>query len=276
MKFGTLRAGWALVALALIALAACGDTGSSALAVKDAVYVRGDLGGVPVRIPLEFAESVEYDDDPGIMERTPPKAPVRSSSSKLRSFGFDFRYPDMSGPGTEEARKDKASSSPGNTHWIFVGLIAGQLYHGAGGIERIAAGILREPDFATKAPYRLVSQKTCGLESYVPDYGRLNGVSNRDNPAAEDIFVDRDAAGNVKTLIRCRNNLHHAVPCKHHFDLEPHMHARVYLVYRRGMLCDWKGIQGAASRVISSFQVDGQAAGQSASSSSYPNNLRGN
>ena len=250
-----------VIALGL-ALSACRDagTGSASVALPaKAREVIGDLGGVPVRIPFEFAKSVEYDDDPAILEPRSKPVPARNFSSKLRSFGFNFRYPDMAGPGSEEASKDRAADLPGNTFWITVGLNAGEDYPGAGSTERLTSAALGRPEAITGAMYRRAAEKACGLETYVltgndPKTGR----PNREHSNADDIFVDRDAAGKAKTFIQCSNRPLNAAPCKQHFDLEPQIRAMVYLSYRRGLLCEARGIQSATSQLISGFRATGQ------------------
>jgi hypothetical protein len=224
---------------------------------------------------MEFAKSVEYDNDPAIFEPRPQQAPVRSFSSKLRSFGFDFRYPDMAGPGTEEARKDQAAHLPGNTHWIFVGLNTGQDYPGAGSIERRASATLGRPESATRASYRPAADSTCGLETYALAGNGADGKPNREHPNAEDVFVSRDASGTARTFIRCSNRPLSAAPCMQYFDLEPEMHAFVYLQYRRGLVCEWRGIQSATSKLISSFQLTGETNSRAASASSHPTKTQG-
>lgn len=256
------RAAGAVAAAAALVLSACNDAGSeghSPPAPRVDRVVIGDLGGVPVRIPLEFARSVEYNDDPAILQPRTKPVPARDFSSKLRSFGFDFRYPDMAGPGSEEARKDQAAHLPGNTFWIFVGLNAGEDYHGAGSTERITSARLRGPEAITGAPYRLEAEKVGGLESYFLEGKDSSGTPHREDSNAEDLFVGRDAADKATTFIRCSNRPLRAAPCKHFFDLEPEMHAMVYLSYRRGLLCDWRGIQGATSKLISSLKAAGQS-----------------
>ena len=250
------------IAAAGLILSACSDAGSDGRSLAGTVSVRevvGDLGGVPVRIPIEFAKSVEYDDDPAILEPRRKPVPARNFSSRLRSFGFDFRYPDMAGPSSEEARKDRAAHLPGSTFWISVGLNAGEDYHGAGSTERITSGTLGSPEPATGASYKLAAEKTCGLEAYVlTGNDARSGKPNREHSNAEDVFIGRDAAGKATTYIECSNRPLNAAPCKQHFDLEPQMHAKVYLSYRRGLLCEWRGIQGATSQLISSFRATGE------------------
>ena len=249
------------MALGLV-LSACRDAGMGSAPVAAPASAReviGDLGGVPVRIPFEFAKSVEYDDDPAILEPRSKPVPARNFSSKLRSFGFDFRYPDMAGPDSEEARKDQAAHLPGNTFWIFVGLNAGQDYSGAGSTERLTSSRLSGPEAFTGASYRLAAEKTCGLEAYLLEGNDpKTGKPIRENSNAQDVFVDRDAAGKATTFIQCSNRPLNAAPCTQYFDLEPQIHAMVYLSYRRGLLCEARGIQGATSQLISGFRATGQ------------------
>ena len=218
--------------------------------------VIGDLGGVPVRIPIEFAKSVEYDNDPAILQPRLKPAPVRNYSSKLRSFGFDFRYPDVLGSGGEEARKDQAAHLPGNTFWISVGLNAGEDYPGARSTERITSATLGKPEAVTGALYQREAERTCDLDAYVlTGFDPNDGKPNREHSNAEDVFVGRDATGKAEAFIRCSNRPLNAAPCKHFFDLEPQLHAMAYLSYRRGLLCDWRGIQAATSQLIFSFRA---------------------
>jgi len=251
----------AVIAAGLL-LSACSDTIEDERILAKAGGVReviGDLGGVPVRVPLEFAKNVEYDDDPAILQPRLKPVRVRSYSSRLRSFGFDVRYPDMAGTGSEEARKDRAAHLPGNTFWILVGLNAGEHYPGAGSTERLTSSRLGRPEPATGAPYQLAAEKTCGLDTYVLTGNDPNGDKpNREHSNAQDVFVGRDAAGNATTFIQCSNRPLHAAPCKQFFDLEPQMRAMVYIHYRRGLLCEWRGIQGATSQLISSFRMSGE------------------
>jgi hypothetical protein len=249
---------WFIVAAELV-LSACNEAdsnGSSSRTTADGRVVIGNLGGVPVRIPIEFAESVEYDDDPAILQPRLMPTPTRTLTSKLRSFGFYARYPDMIGPASEEARKDRAAHLPGNTFWISVGLKAGEDYPGAGATHRLTTATLANPDSFTKAPFQLATEKTCGLETYVLAGNDLrSGKPIREDSDARDVFVSRDAAGQATTFIRCSNRPLSAAPCTQHFDLEPQMHALAYISFRRGLLCEWRGIQSAASQLIFSFKA---------------------
>jgi hypothetical protein len=256
-----------LIAAAVLLLVGCGKKDESQelqnlmLTVPvQGKEVIGDLGGVPVRIPREFAESVEYNEDPGIIKPRTKPVPERDFSSKIRSFGFYVRYPDMLSLRTEEGRKDRDAQLPGNTFWISAGFNAGEDYPGPGSTERITTATLGRPEAITGALYELAPERTCGLETYVlTGTDTKTGAPNREHSNAEDVFIGRSAAGKATTYIRCSNRPLNAAPCTQHFDLEPQMHAMVYVGYRRGLLCDWQGIQESISNIVSSFKANGKA-----------------
>jgi len=94
-----------------------------ALAKGDVI---GDLGGVKVRIPAHFANYVEYDGDPGFGEKRQGPVPTRTFDSKLMSFGFEARFPDMAGRTNPELWQDYKSKLPRESQWMRVGIATGQ------------------------------------------------------------------------------------------------------------------------------------------------------
>ncbi|AON55723.1 hypothetical protein [Herbaspirillum seropedicae] len=110
---------------------------------KDVV---GDLGGMKVVIPRGVAELVEYDDDPGWGEKRKGPRPVRTSESKLASFGFYVRYPDMATFADPEMRKDYEKYGTrewafnhgirGGDPWLNPGVLSGTFYPGDGFLDR--------------------------------------------------------------------------------------------------------------------------------------------
>ncbi|WKB50833.1 hypothetical protein [Eleftheria terrae] len=228
---------------------------ASALSSKDVV---GDLGGIPVKIPAHFAGYVEYDGDPGWGQRVKGDPAVRTSRSKLRSFGFDVRYPDMAGTSTVELRRDQRSRSIGSTLWIGVGINTGSYYPGDGFLDRILASRL-----ATKKErleyerYEALTKKEHGLAAYAPSgFDSHSGRPYREDPSAKDLFVYRDSSQHVRTYIECSNRPHAAAPCQHIFSLEPEAGAQVYIMYRRGLLSEWRQIQESVRRLMMSFKVE--------------------
>ena len=96
----------------------------------------GDLGGMPVTIPQYFANFVEYEGDPGWEKRVGP-VPKRDHHSKLVSFGFEVRFPDMVGLNSDELKEDHQNSTIYNTQWLDVGITTGKNFGDGFGLERI-------------------------------------------------------------------------------------------------------------------------------------------
>jgi hypothetical protein len=81
----------------------------------------GDLGGLPVSIPPRIARFVEYEGDPHFLEPRHGPRPVRTFESKLRSFGFEVRFPDMALV-HDETPEQKREIHSFNTMWLSVGV----------------------------------------------------------------------------------------------------------------------------------------------------------
>ncbi len=109
--------------------------------------VVGDLGGVAVTIPSHFANFVEYDGDPGWGEKRKGPRPERTHQSKLISFGYYTRFPDMAGESSRELIKDRSSYPNSRTAWISVGITTGSIYPGDGFLDRIASYIGKKRKF---------------------------------------------------------------------------------------------------------------------------------
>ena len=227
--------------------------------------VVGNLGGIAVNIPKHFAENVEYDHDPALGEPRATGSRARTYQSKLRSFGFAVRFPDMAGLSSDELRKDKRTRSAYVTPWISVGLNTGEDFPGQGALDRLAGGALSRPDFAVApgATYTMIPGMIDGLSAFaLAGNDSTSGRPFRQHRNAEDIFVHRDASGKVDAFIRCSNRPHEAAPCKHRFTLEPIAGAIVYVQYRRGMLRQWAAIQTSVTHLIFSFRATTDEAGQ--------------
>jgi hypothetical protein len=109
-----------------------------AAAYRSPTDVVGDLGGMPVKISRHVAEYVEYDGDPGFSG--PPRhgpPPERTYASRLKSFGFDVRFPDMAMLTTREMVVDKANHNIYNTPWMSIGISSGEIYPGRGFMNRL-------------------------------------------------------------------------------------------------------------------------------------------
>jgi len=219
--------------------------------------VVGDLGVVAVTIPSHFANFVEYDGDPGFAEKRKGDVPERTHRSKLRSFGYDVRFPDMAGLATPELWKDKASYSSAKTPWISVGVNTGSNYPGEGFLDRRTRSHVETPNNILKySNYEKLPTKEYGLTVYAPaGTDPKTGKPYREDINAEDVFVHRDKAGRVNTYVYCSNRNVPAPPCKHSFSLEPHIHSEVYISYRRSLLPQWREIQDAVTKQLLGFKA---------------------
>jgi len=218
--------------------------------------VVGDLGGVPVTIPRHFANFVEYEGDPGWSEKRKGSVPKRTHQSKLSSFGYDVRFPDMAGRSSQELRKDSESYSSGKTPWISVGINTGNIYPGDGFLDRVTANIGNIGHILTYEQYEQLPGQLHGLTVYAAaGMDPKTDKPYREDTDAHDLFVHRDKANRVDAYIDCSNRNVPAPPCRHDFSLEPHMHAQVYVSYRRSQLSQWREIQQAVTQQILGFKV---------------------
>ena len=223
--------------------------------------VVANLGGMPVSIPPYFAEFVEYDGDPGFGEKRIEKKPVRTPQSKLKSFGFYMRYPDMAGLSSPELKKNKASYTIYNTMWIRVGINSGEFYPRDGFLDRLTHGYIEadnsnDPSHNyTKIPeikYGLSIYQVLGVDPQTKKVYRDSMFSS------DDIFIHRNDTGLVDAFIKCTNNVPGVATCKHLFGLEPLIKAKVYMSYRRDLLPEWQQIQLAVTQRIMSFKIETQ------------------
>jgi hypothetical protein len=219
--------------------------------------VVGDLGGVPVTIPNHFANYVEYEGDPSWGEKRLDSKPERTHQSKLVSFGYHTRFPDMVGESGPELIKDRRSYPSSKTPWISVGINTGKDYPGDGFLDRWTQATVETPNTILKYEnYEKLLIKEHGLTVYAA--AGIDPRTNspfREHTDAKDVFVSRDKSGRVEAHIQCSNRNVPAPPCTHDFSLEPDMHAKVYLSYRRSQLANWREIQEAVKQQILSFRA---------------------
>ena len=222
--------------------------------------VIGNLGGLLVTFPPNFAKLVEYDGDPGFGEKRVGPRPERTHESGIRSMGFDVRYPDFSVMPRKEREADKKKFTIYNTPWIGVGVNASSDFGDGGFLERSVAHMNREPKFQ----YERLAEDQFGLEAYTPNTVDVSkrfrdpetGVYQSDT-RDRDVFVHRDENGRVDTLIRCSNRQHHAAPCTHYFYIGLPLKIKMNVDYRRGQLEHWQEIQSNIKRIVLGFKVVG-------------------
>ncbi|HFQ91739.1 MAG TPA: hypothetical protein ENK29_02530 [Chromatiales bacterium] len=218
--------------------------------------LRANLGGMPVAIPWHFAEYVEYDGDPGFGEKRKGPKPVRTPESRIASFGFYMRYTDGMGLETWALRQEmKKQSLKGDSPWVDVTLISGEIFPGDGFMDVGAREALKPLNYP-EDDYFLQPEKIYGLEVYVqtnidPDTGR----PFNEGKWGEDLFMARRPDGHVEAIIQCSNRKVPSPPCKHGFSMEPEARIDVSVLYSRHLLPHWKEIQAQVRRRILSFRI---------------------
>lgn len=218
--------------------------------------VVGDLGGVPVNIPSYFANFVEYEGDPGWGPKRKGPVPERTYQSKLTSFGYYTRFPDMAGRSSPAMWKDIESYSSGVTPWISVGVNTGSSYPGDGFLDRRAGYIGKSADIIKHEKYEQLPGQEHGLTVYAAaGVDPRTNTPYREDTFAHDLFLHREKNSRVDTYIDCSNRNVRAPPCRHDFSLEPHMNAQIYVTYRRSLLPQWQEIQQAVRQQILGFKV---------------------
>lgn len=224
--------------------------------------VLANLGGVKVNIPNYFADYVEYDPAPVGLNKEKNYKKVDGDLPKITSFGFDVRYPDMEGKSTPELLDSFINKKIRTSQWILVGFNSGNNYKSPGGINRMALGMISISNESNPRSwwniYEKLSDKQYGLDVYVhPGIDGETGISYRNHRNANDVFFKKNDNGEVITYIKCSNRDIPSAPCTHHFDLEPKIKSTVRIVYRRGLLQEWKNIQDKVEEKVLSFIDDG-------------------
>ena len=250
-------------------------------------FVIGDLGGVPVRIQAYFANDVAYDGDPSFLEKRTTPIPVRTYQSRLRIFGFEVRFPDMAGRSSRELWDHYNSYFDGPTQgkrdnsispWISVYLLSGSNYPGDGFLNRHIHSVLRFnaerdgfPELAYDN-YARLDKPEYGLTTYAaPSVNPKTNEPYRKHQYARDLFVHRNALGDVDTYIKCHNPHlpnQQATSCEQRFSMAPNMQAAVSVSYTRSKLPQWREIQHDLRKLILSFKADETALQTNAAASS--------
>lgn len=214
----------------------------------------GHLGGVPVSIPKEFAKFLEYDGDPGFLEKRKGPIPKRTFESGICSFGFDIRYPDMM-PVNERTWQDKRKAHRYTTMWLHVGVRSNSAYQDRSKDKMaISAKALLKSE-ALLHHHEEQQEKVHDLTAYIPvnvDLSRREMGWNND----KNVYIHYLENGDVDAYIACSNRNHEAAPCKHRFDLAPELKVSVDVSYRKGMLPYWREIQYGVSKVLLGFRTD--------------------
>lgn len=239
-------------------------------ATQDAV---GDMGGMPVRIPYYFANYLEYEGDPTWGEKRSGPRPTRTYQSKITSFGFDVRYPDMVGLINNEMYKNRRSYTIYNTPWISVGINSWSTFDGGhqGLVNRAKALENYNPELPW-SNYKRVPQKVFGLETYMVHIEKgqeqryvFEQKDGQDEPIVSikkydndepDVYVHRHPTTHkVETYISCNHTKIGQALCQQWFDLSDDLQVRVDVMYRREELAKWQEIQTAVKKLVLSFKA---------------------
>jgi tRNA isopentenyl-2-thiomethyl-A-37 hydroxylase MiaE len=211
----------------------------------------GHLGGVPVAIPKEFTGFLEYDGDPGFLEKREEKKPERTFGSGIRGLGFSVRYPDMT-PLNEQIWREKHAARRHITIWMHVGVRSNSRYghDGPDKLTRFAEITLEEAELWHH--YEQQPEKFHELNVFVP----VDIDPSRSDSTDKNIYIHHMENNGIDTFIECSNMNHEAASCKQWFDLAPTLNADVAVVYRKGLLPRWREIQDGITRVLLNFRVD--------------------
>jgi hypothetical protein len=233
-------------------------------------YVVGDLGGMPVRIDRRVVHFVEYDGDPGWGERRAGPVPRRTSSSKLNSFGFYARYPDLGSLSDPEVREDferyqstQRATNHGakiKTTWLDGAVLAGEHYLEHGSLDRFYNNTIGDPDRrGIGRQFISADSPVDGLQLFIPrGTDPVTGELWRYVSAgAGDIYIHRNSEGRVSTYIRCgySHGTRYYAGCEQNWDMEQHdLSINVSVRYTPDLLPQWRSIQAKLTDVILGFR----------------------
>jgi hypothetical protein len=222
--------------------------------------VIGDLGGVSVEIPRDYARFVGYNKGKYLKENSSDKKANPAYQSKLRSLGFEVRYPDMASVKVQS----KEEKDIFTTMWMRVGVNTGEDYGVDGYLNRKKERYINPtlPCFSKCFIYHPLNNDIYGLTGYTPkgtgvdiekrsiNFGR--GTDLRD----QNIYFVQNNTDHVTTFITCSNRSHTAARCTQYFNLSPRMKAHIRVNYRKGLLPHWQKIQQSVSNLFYDFEVD--------------------
>lgn len=272
---GRHRSRWVVVLLALLVMAGTAVLGlvvvasglwsrgftPQAIAAAAPVFtdVVGDLGGMPVRIPRHIPELLEYDGDPGWAPRPGWRPPERTHASRIASFGFELRYPDMQTLSTPELQADFRQRRMYQHNWMSISVQSGARYSGHGFLDRQYRAALTNPEQRPLSPrYEEVPTTVSGLRLYAkqginPHTGRLRRYESFDG----DVFIRQDAKGFVTTHIRClyRSGTEQYFSCEQSWSMESHqLSIEMWARYTPDLLPHWQDIQTRTSKFVLGFK----------------------
>ncbi|MHA3017103.1 hypothetical protein E6A55_30860 [Cupriavidus necator H16] len=227
----------------------------------------GDLGGVPVSVPLNYTHLVtEYEGDPSVFdpERRNWKAPVRTFASKINSLPLMVHLPDFA-PRTaaNEASYYRAQKSmEGPEEWLPIGvsanqslnvhkekMVLGNPYDQHVTVKGLARFRNRRYDRQPETRYGLAEYRSEEIVRYpsgpVVSRDRLFFFTNDGKDVS---FIECNANG--EPFEESPRNV-----CIHRFSLYPSMKAEVNLQYDARTLSQWMEYERKARELILGFRV---------------------
>jgi hypothetical protein len=229
-----------------VALLGCTDFSGSSGPPPDN-YV-GHLGGVPVKIPRPYGRFLEYDGDPHFMEKRKGAAPKRDYSSGIRGFAFEVHFPDMA---VLDVRNRDATPKETMTtrRWMRVLVWANSDFEVDS--ETYMVRLTNEVKVTGVDPYREEPEPVYGLRSF----SKIKDSEKHVGGSGERRYLEVGGDGKTLTHISCTVSVYASSSCSMIFVLDPAMHAKVQVSFRKGLLEDWREIKRSASEVMLGFVV---------------------
>lgn len=208
----------------------------------------GHLGGVPVNIPRAYGRFLEYEGDPNFMEQRKGDMQPRDYHSGIRGFAFEVHFPDMAVldvRNPDATPKETLSSS----RWMRVLVWANSDFRVDS--ETYMVRMTKEVRLTGPDPYREEPGLVHGLRAFsnIKDDERHVGGSG------ERRYLEVGKDGKTLTHIACKVSVYASSSCAMTFVLDPAMHAKIRVTFRKGLLEDWRKIKASVSKVMLEFAV---------------------
>ncbi|ALU89699.1 hypothetical protein Hrubri_2516 [Herbaspirillum rubrisubalbicans M1] len=221
-------------------------------------YVIGDLGGMPVKIDHGIVRYIEYDGDPRPGEKRKGPWPTRTYASRLSSFLFYVRYPDMGSLTSEDMKADFERYHPlsrpieyGLRHknpWLTGGIQSGSSYPGHGFLDRLYQATTSHPEKQIVGSQLVpLTSEIPGLELFV-DLGTdpISGEPWRYlSIGSGDTYFHRGPSGKTTTFIHCnyRSGTRNYASCSQDWSMESFdLNIWVSVLYIPALLPQWQDI----------------------------------
>lgn len=234
-------------------------------------YQVGNLGGKAVLFSEEV-EWLEYEDSPVLVlehRYKGYKAPPRDFNSVITAFSVQMTYTTgialvrYQGAPQESYRQYKAEIDSPDNQWVNLIVNSGIRYHPdltTAFINSTLDNEIRSKKHMEDVHYINIfipaHKQEFGLEKYAPhpEWVKTYGLHD-----TQDIYLQKDSARKVITLISCTNSVvkvRSAPRCSMRWNLEPFMKVQMEAYFQRVHLKDWQLIKKNSEKLIKSFAVD--------------------